>query len=107
MGEVAQTTDKTSSAFDKHGKKIETTSGRIVRSAEVNRDAWDKAGRSLTAFGAVGVAALGFAAKAAVDWEDAWTGVLKTVDGSAEQYAALEESSLSAGADVRPRSARP
>lgn len=35
-------------------------------------------------------AALGFMAKAAIDWETAWTGVQKTVDGTPEQMAQLE-----------------
>jgi TP901 family phage tail tape measure protein len=46
-----------------------------------------------TAFGKVGLAAaagLGLSVKAAVDWETAWTGVTKTVDGTTAQMAALE-----------------
>ena len=35
-------------------------------------------------------AGLGLSAKAAIDWESAWTGVTKTVDGSAGQMAQLE-----------------
>lgn len=34
---------------------------------------------------------LGLSAKAAVDWESAWAGVTKTVDGSASQMADLEQ----------------
>lgn len=37
------------------------------------------------------VAAGGAAVKAAVDWESAWAGVTKTVDGSAEQMSALQQ----------------
>src|SRR5688572_20324819 len=33
---------------------------------------------------------LGLAAKSAIEWESAWTGVAKVVDGSPEQMAALE-----------------
>lgn len=43
--------------------------------------------------GKIGLAAAGglaFATKAAMDWETAWTGVLKTVDGSASELANLE-----------------
>lgn len=35
--------------------------------------------------------AAGAAVKAAVDWESAWAGVTKTVDGSAEQMSALQQ----------------
>jgi TP901 family phage tail tape measure protein len=41
-------------------------------------------------FGAAAVGGLALASKAAVDWESAWAGVTKTVDGSPEQMAALE-----------------
>lgn len=70
----------------------QTAMGRMVQSAELQREAWDRAGTTLTAFGAATVAALGFSAKAAIDWESAWAGVAKTVDGSDAQMAALEGS---------------
>lgn len=41
--------------------------------------------------GLVAAAGLGASVKAAMDWETAWTGVLKTVDGSASQLAGLEK----------------
>ncbi|MGV2385682.1 MAG UNVERIFIED_CONTAM: phage tail tape measure protein, partial [Thermobifida fusca] len=47
-------------------------------------------GVALLGFGAAVGAGLGLAAKAAIDWESAWTGVAKVVDGSPEQLAALE-----------------
>src|SRR5690606_33333771 len=46
-----------------------------------------------SAAGRMGVAAAGglaFMTKAAMDWETAWTGVLKTVDGSPAELAKLE-----------------
>lgn len=52
--------------------------------------AMEHMGRGMIAFGAATVVGLGLAAKAAVDWESAWTGVLKTVDGSDKQIARLE-----------------
>ena len=52
---------------------------------------WDKiSGASLTA-GAALAAGLGVAGKAAIDWESAWAGVNKTVDGTPAQMAALEQ----------------
>ena len=47
----------------------------------------DVAGR----IGVVAAAGLGMAVKSAMDWETAWTGVLKTVDGTPEQLARLED----------------
>lgn len=40
--------------------------------------------------GIVAAAGLGLAVKAAMDWETAWTGVLKTVDGTPAELAKLE-----------------
>ena len=48
------------------------------------------AGQALVGFGTVTVAGLGATAKAAMDWESAWAGVTKTVDGTPEQMAEVE-----------------
>ena len=50
------------------------------------------AGKGLMAAGAVALAATGLAVKAAIDWESAWAGVTKTVDGTPEQMSELEDS---------------
>lgn len=47
-------------------------------------------GSALLAFGTATGIGLALAAKAAIEWESAWTGVSKVVDGSPEQLAALE-----------------
>jgi TP901 family phage tail tape measure protein len=47
-------------------------------------------GLVMAGYGAAVAAGLGVSAKAAIEWESAWTGVLKVVDGSPEQMAALE-----------------
>ncbi|HEU4542194.1 MAG TPA: phage tail tape measure protein [Jiangellaceae bacterium] len=52
--------------------------------------ALEKLGRGMVAFGAATVAGLGIAVKAAIDWESAWAGVRKTVEGSPEELAAVE-----------------
>lgn len=89
---ATQSVDKASAALDKNGQKIQTSSARLVRSAEVNREAWQSTGTAITAFGVAGAAALTLSAKAAIEWESAWAGVLKTVDGTPEQLDALEGS---------------
>ena len=62
------------------------------RSISDNEQAMDKAGKTATAFGAASLAALGASAKAAMDWESAWAGVTKTVNGTPAQMDALEVS---------------
>lgn len=59
MDEATKAVDKTSAAFDAQGQKIQTVSGRMVRSAQVNREAWTSTGMVLAGvaagFGAVAV----------------------------------------------------
>lgn len=78
--QASANSDQAASGFD-----------RLAASAEKNRDSWDKAGAALAGAGVGIVAALGASAKAAMSWESAWAGVTKTVDGSPEQMAALEQ----------------
>lgn len=72
-------------------KRATTTLGRLVESADKNQQSWDQAGTALVAFGTATVGALGLATKAAIDWESAFAGVRKTVDGSDAEIAALED----------------
>lgn len=75
---------------EKASAKANTTFGRMAESAQKNEKAWSTAGTTLTAFGAVTTLALGATVKAAMDWESAWAGVTKTVDGSGAELAKLE-----------------
>lgn len=54
------------------------------------RQGLDTLGGAAGKVGLVAAAGLGASIKAAVDWESAWAGVTKTVDGSASQMAELE-----------------
>ncbi|GAA1453480.1 phage tail tape measure protein [Nesterenkonia lacusekhoensis] len=64
--------------------------GSSLRTA-VNQPEVQQMGRALTAFGAVTTAALGAAAKSAMDWETSWTDVMRRTDGTPQQLAALED----------------
>lgn len=55
-----------------------------------NRQALADLGQGFLTYGAVVTAGLLMAGKAAMDWETAFTGVRKTVDGSPQEIAALE-----------------
>lgn len=55
-----------------------------------NRQQLDELAGSATKGGLALVGMAAFAGKAAMDWESAWAGVTKTVDGSASQMATLE-----------------
>jgi TP901 family phage tail tape measure protein len=90
MEEAAQATRRTQQASEESSQAADTYLGRLVQSANRNRDSWEQAGGVMLGFGAAAVGGLALASKAAVDWESAWAGVTKTVDGSPEQMAALE-----------------
>lgn len=55
------------------------------------REAFEQIGRTALVAGGVIATGLGLATKAAIDWDSAWAGVTKTVDGSTEELAAVEE----------------
>lgn len=91
MRQASSSLDELAKKGDKTGKASETAFGRMTQSMQLQREHWTQAGTTLTAFGVASAAALGASAKAAIDWESAFAGVLKTVDGSASELAALEE----------------
>ncbi|MEV7472225.1 phage tail tape measure protein [Pseudarthrobacter oxydans] len=90
MQEAADSTKKVKDATEDSSKAADTFLGKMVQSANKNREAWDTAGATMLGFGTAAVGGLALAGKAAMDWESAWAGVTKTVDGSPEQMAALE-----------------
>jgi TP901 family phage tail tape measure protein len=77
------------------GANAYTKAGRQARALEREQQrlqmAMASVGRGMLLAGAAVAAGLALSVKAAVEWESAWAGVLKTVDGSPEQMAALEE----------------
>ncbi|GLU58572.1 phage tail tape measure protein [Paenarthrobacter ureafaciens] len=74
----------------KSSKKSEDASKADAKAKEEQAAAGEKVGKVMLGFGTATVAGLGASAKAAMDWESAWTGVTKTVDGTPEQMAQLE-----------------
>lgn len=105
MDRATKSADQTAKAAERSGKASEDASKRSSRSSQEQSDAsrkateqaekqaaaTDKLSSSLLKIGVGGVAALGLATKAAMDWESAWTGVTKTVDGTPAEMAAIED----------------
>lgn len=65
--------------------------GKIGDATGAQRANYDRVSNSLLGVGTAAAAGLGLAAKASMDWESAWAGVLKTVDGTDAELAAVEE----------------
>jgi TP901 family phage tail tape measure protein len=79
MEQAARATDKSSKA----------AADAKARYEEQNR-AMESVGRGMVVAGALAVTASALAAKAAIGWQSAWTGVTKTVEGTPEQLAEVE-----------------
>ena len=92
MEEAAQATKKTKTASEESSKAADTYLGKMVQSATKSRDEWEKVGGTMLGVGTAAVAGLALAGKAAMDWESAWAGVTKTVNGTPEQMDELETS---------------
>ncbi len=75
MEKAAKATRETGSAAEKLGQQ---------------KEAFTLMGRAAMVGGGTVMAGLAMATKAAIDWDSAWAGVTKTVDGSPEQLAAVE-----------------
>lgn len=71
--------------------KMEREARRLERQQQKTHRAMEEVGRGMLLAGAAIAAGLALSVKAAIDWESAWAGVQKTVDGTDEQMAALEE----------------
>ncbi len=77
---------------DATGKVAETGMGRMAQSMQLQRAEWDQLGNTMLGVGAAGTVAFGGMAKSAIDYESAFAGVKKTVDGTPEQIDALNAS---------------
>lgn len=71
--------------------KLKESGEDAMAAYERQHQAMEQVGTKLLATGAIATAATALSVKAAIDWESAWAGVTKTVDGNAEEMGALEE----------------
>lgn len=69
------------------GKKLEEWGEKVEKSGKKI----ESAGKKLSAFSAASISALTLSAKSAIDFEDAFAGVEKTVDGTKEQMEELKQ----------------
>lgn len=72
-------------------REIDQTLAEVEAREQAAQEAWERAGVAFAGVGVALAAGLGLATRAAIQWESAWAGVTKTVDGSAEEMAQLEE----------------
>lgn len=94
MEDAGRATEGLAKSTDKLGPATDKATGRFGKlSAAVSKHSgdMDKVGTSLIGVGAGLTAMAVGAGKAAMDWESAWAGVMKTNDGTAEQTQQLEQ----------------
>ncbi|MGD7790112.1 phage tail tape measure protein [Propionibacteriaceae bacterium Y1700] len=72
------------------GDKTQKSIGSTLSNIEKNSAAYSHVGSQMMKAGAIGAAGVALVTKAAMDWESAWAGVSKAVDGTPQQMAALE-----------------
>lgn len=91
MAEGEAAARRTGKAAEDAAKRADTAMGRLGKSMTQNASDWDRVGNAATVGGAAVAAGLGLATKASIDWESAWAGVTKTVDGTPAQMAQIEQ----------------
>lgn len=92
-GVVAGTRVAKNALRDLNANGINATQTRLTaleKSVRAHPQAWQAAGTAAVGFGAAVATGFGLATRAAMSWQSDWTGVTKTVDGSAKQLGALE-----------------
>gem|GEM_PF-1128202 len=90
MDAAAAKAKETAKKTEDAGKASESGIGRLAQTAQAHEQAWNQVSTGMVASGVAVVGALTLSTKAAMDWESAWAGVTKTVDGTPAQYAELE-----------------
>lgn len=70
--------------------KASSSIGKLGRVAGMHEQAWGQVSTGLIAGGVAAAGGVALVTKAAIDWESAWTGVKKTVDGTPKQLAEVE-----------------
>lgn len=100
-GKTADALDKVGGAASNAGAKAGASGDAVSRShsawermstvAAKNRTEWDLVSSSATRTGLAVGGMVALTTNAAIDWESAWAGVNKTVDGTASQMGVLED----------------
>lgn len=71
----------------KHTREVGSEAEKLAQ----KREAFDQLGRGMLVTGAAFTAGAVLSVKAAMDWESAWAGVTKTVEGTPEELSAVEQ----------------
>lgn len=92
MRDVRVTLSLIAAGFQAGMAKAKASTDDLIGSLEKNKAAASDVSTAMLGTGTAILAGVGMTTKAAMDWESAWAGVLKTVDGTDEQLRNLEGS---------------
>lgn len=90
VSESAKSTRELGKQSDFLRPRLHQVTGEIRGMSAEAQGASREVGGAMTLIGAAIVATVGLTVKAATDWESAWAGVRKTVDGTEEELAGVE-----------------
>ena len=79
-----------STGFEAGMQRAKASTDAMLASVDKQEKAYNTVGNAATVAGAAILAGVGASVKAAMDWQSAFAGVKKTVDGTPEQIAQLE-----------------
>jgi TP901 family phage tail tape measure protein len=88
---IGSETQVVSTAFGNIRRTVTAAGTETVAWMRKNEQQAKTLGTTFAAMGGAVAVGLGLSAKAAIDWESAWAGVVKTTDAAAEDLPALEE----------------
>lgn len=89
-GRAAEEAARQQEAASSKVGKFRTELNTLTTAATKYKSEMSAVGGIMATFGGATVAGLGLATKAAMSWESAWTGVLKTVNGTPQQLNEIE-----------------
>lgn len=91
MADATRAAQETASTASRGFTSTGSALGNLIQTSQQFPESWNKVAGVATKAGLAITAGVGLAVKAAMDWESAWTGVKKTVEGSPEQLARVED----------------
>lgn len=98
---ASKSLEEVAAKSDKTGKVAQTGMGRMVQSAQLQKEAWSTVSTGLLATGAAAGAMVGIAVKRFVDFDAAMSSVQAATHESAANMELLRSAAISAGADTQ------
>lgn len=100
MADAAASTEKVKKSSEDSSKSADTHLGKLVQSANKNRDAWEQTGAVVAGAGAVMLGGVGMAVKSFADFDKQMSSVQAATHETTGNMALLRDAAVAAGADT-------